>query len=225
METRALAIAFFYAVGTGLGGIVGPLLFGQMIATNDRTWVGVAFLIGAGVMALGGIAELFLGVKAERASLEDIAKPLTAEEAERGALPGDEDTATAREAGAETDDERRWRERDERRSARERAGSRRYRPGPDPTGSFYSPGMLGTSLHSRHGLAEPARPRDRRDRERPRRGRRAPPRGARAARRRSPLGARAVPARARGGGLGRARRARSAGRRTRPAGRRSGDAA
>jgi MFS family permease len=149
METRALAIAFFYAVGTGLGGIIGPLLFGKMIATNDRTWVGVAFLIGAGVMAIGGIAELFLGVKAERASLEDIAKPLTAEEAERGALPGDEDTATAREAGAETDDERRWRERDERRALRERAGSRRYRPGPDPTGSFFSPGMLGTSLHSR----------------------------------------------------------------------------
>jgi hypothetical protein len=149
METRALAIAFFYAVGTGLGGIVGPLLFGKMIATNDRTWVGVAFLIGAAVMALGGIAELFLGVKAERASLEDIAKPLTAEEAETGALPGDEDTATAREAGAETEDERRWRERDERRSTRERTGSRRYRPGPDPTGSFYSPGMLGTSLHTR----------------------------------------------------------------------------
>jgi MFS family permease len=152
METRALAIAFFYAIGTGLGGIIGPLLFGKMIATNDRTWVGVAFLIGAGVMAIGGIAELFLGVKAERASLEDIAKPLTAEEAERGALPGAEDeTATAREAAAptESEDERRWRERDERRLARERGGSRRYRPGPDPTGSFYSPGMLGTSLHSR----------------------------------------------------------------------------
>ena len=30
METRALAIAFFYAVGTGLGGIIGPLLFGNL---------------------------------------------------------------------------------------------------------------------------------------------------------------------------------------------------
>jgi hypothetical protein len=121
-----------------------------MIATNDRTWVALAFLIGAAVMAVGGIAELFLGVKAERASLEDIAKPLTAEEAERGALPGvEDDTATAREASGESEDERRWRERDERRMSRERAGSRRYRPGPDPTGAFYSPGMMGTSLHSR----------------------------------------------------------------------------
>ena len=148
METRALAIAFFYAVGTGLGGIIGPLLFGKMIATNNHGWVTTAFLIGAAVMALGGIAELFLGVKAERTSLEDIAKPLTAEEAERGALPGEDETATAREAGP-SDDERRWRERDERRLARERAGGRRYRPGPDPTGTFYSPGMLGTSLRSR----------------------------------------------------------------------------
>src|SRR3954451_14744835 len=95
METRALAIAFFYAVGTGLGGIIGPLLFGHLIATNDRTWVMVAFLIGAGVMAIGGIAEIFLGVHAEQEQLEDVAKPLTAEEAETGTLPGGEGAAGA----------------------------------------------------------------------------------------------------------------------------------
>ena len=89
METRALAIAFFYAVGTGAGGIVGPLLFGHLIATKDRNMVMVAFLIGAGVMALGGIAEIFLGVRAEQTQLEDIAKPLTAEEAESGSLTGE----------------------------------------------------------------------------------------------------------------------------------------
>jgi MFS family permease len=82
METRALAIAFFYAVGTGLGGIVGPLLFGAVVASNDRGQVAAVFLIGAGVMALGGVAELLLGVRAERAPLEDIAKPLTAEDAD-----------------------------------------------------------------------------------------------------------------------------------------------
>jgi MFS family permease len=142
METRALAIAFFYAVGTGLGGIVGPLLFGHMIATNDRKWVMLAFLIGSVVMALGGIAELFLGVKAEQTALEDIAKPLTADEAERGGLPGEE-----ADADEPTDAERRWRERDERRTARER--SRRYRPGPGPGEAFYSPGMLGTAVHTR----------------------------------------------------------------------------
>jgi MFS family permease len=87
METRALAIAFFYAVGTGLGGIVGPLLFGAVVASNDRAQVATVFLIAAAVMALGGIAELLLGVRAERASLEDIAKPLTAEDADEPVVP------------------------------------------------------------------------------------------------------------------------------------------
>ena len=82
METRALAIAFFYAVGTGIGGIIGPLLFGHLIASGNRGEVATAFFIGAGVMAIGGIVELFFGVKAEQVPLEDIAKPLTAEEAE-----------------------------------------------------------------------------------------------------------------------------------------------
>ncbi|HET9613653.1 MAG TPA: MFS transporter, partial [Candidatus Limnocylindrales bacterium] len=83
METRALAIAFFFAVGTGIGGIIGPLLFGNLIASGNRGEVATAFLIGAGVMAVGGIVELLFGVKAEQVPLENIAKPLTAEEAER----------------------------------------------------------------------------------------------------------------------------------------------
>ena len=82
METRALAIAFFFAVGTGLGGIIGPLLFANLIASGNRGEVATAFLIGAAVMAVGGIVELFFGVKAEQVPLENIAKPLTAEEAE-----------------------------------------------------------------------------------------------------------------------------------------------
>src|SRR5581483_4197168 len=146
METRALAIAFFYAVGTGIGGIVGPLLFGHLIATNSRGWVFAAFMIGAGVMALGGVAEIFLGVRAEQTPLEDIAKPLTAEEAESGTLTGDEEGEGAQK---EDDSQRRWRERDERRRERERAGRRRYRPGPGPGEAFYSPGMFGTSIRSR----------------------------------------------------------------------------
>jgi hypothetical protein len=83
METRALAIAFFYAVGTGIGGIIGPLLFANLIASDNRGEVATAFFIGAAVMAIGGIVELFFGVKAEQAPLESIAKPLTAEEAEQ----------------------------------------------------------------------------------------------------------------------------------------------
>ena len=82
METRALAIAFFYAVGTGLGGIIGPVLFGALMATGDRSQVVIGYFIGAGLMALSGITEAFLGVDAERKSLEEVATPLTAEEAE-----------------------------------------------------------------------------------------------------------------------------------------------
>lgn len=78
METRALAIAFFYAVGTAIGGITGPLLFGQLIGSGERGLVAVAFLIGAVVMAVGGLVELAWGVKAEGRQLEDIAAPLTA---------------------------------------------------------------------------------------------------------------------------------------------------
>ena len=83
METRALAIAFFYAVGTGIGGIVGPLLFGNLIASGSRSEVAIGFFVGAAVMAVGGVVELFFGVKAEQVPLEDIAKPLTAEDAEQ----------------------------------------------------------------------------------------------------------------------------------------------
>jgi hypothetical protein len=83
METRALAIAFFYAIGTAIGGITGPLLFSKMIGSGDATQAGIAFLIGAAIMLIGAVAELLFGVRAEQRSLEDIATPLSAEEAER----------------------------------------------------------------------------------------------------------------------------------------------
>jgi MFS family permease len=87
METRALAIAFFFAIGTAVGGITGPLLFGKLIATGHEGQVAIGFLIGAAVMALGGVAELLFGVKAEGEQLEDIAQPLTAEDAEQDRPP------------------------------------------------------------------------------------------------------------------------------------------
>jgi MFS family permease len=80
METRALAIAFFYAVGTAIGGITGPLLFGQLIESGERHLAALSFLIGAAVMAAGGVVELCLGVKAEGQKLEDLALPLTTAE-------------------------------------------------------------------------------------------------------------------------------------------------
>jgi MFS family permease len=78
LETRALCIAVFYAVGTGVGGIVGPLLFAHLIESGKTSHVFYGFLIGAIAMMIGGIAELLVGVKAERVSLERLARPLTA---------------------------------------------------------------------------------------------------------------------------------------------------
>ncbi len=78
METRALAIAFFYAVGTGIGGIIGPQLFGRLVPTGKTSDVFVALAIGAVLMIVGGLVEIVFGVKAERRGLEGIAKPLTA---------------------------------------------------------------------------------------------------------------------------------------------------
>jgi len=84
METRALCIAFFYAIGTAAGGIAGPLLFGALIenasASGDITLIAVGYYIGATLMIVGGIIAIFLGVKAEGETLENIAKPLTAED-------------------------------------------------------------------------------------------------------------------------------------------------
>jgi len=80
METRALAIALFYAVGTGIGGIIGPQLFGRLVPTGKTSDVFFALAIGAVLMIVGGVVEIAFGVKAERRGLEGIAKPLTAVE-------------------------------------------------------------------------------------------------------------------------------------------------
>jgi MFS family permease len=123
METRALAIAFFYAVGTGIGGIVGPLLFGRLIGSGKVSEVAIGFFIGAAVMALGGVAELLFGVNAERRTLEDIATPLSAEQGEGEARATGEERPSrvgARRPLART--------------------AERYRPGPGRYNRWY-PGM------------------------------------------------------------------------------------
>ena len=76
METRALAIAFFYAVGTGLGGIIGPVLFGHLIATKRPGPVAFGYLIGGALMFGAGLVEAFFGVDAEKRPLEEISTPL-----------------------------------------------------------------------------------------------------------------------------------------------------
>ena len=68
----------FYAVGTGIGGIIGPQVFGRLIPTGNATDVFLALALGAALMIVGGLIEIAFGVKAERKGLERIAKPLTA---------------------------------------------------------------------------------------------------------------------------------------------------
>ena len=85
METRAMAIAFFYAVGTAVGGITGPLLFGRLIETGKETNVFWGYILGASLMIVAGIIQALIGVEAARKNLEDIAPPLSAEAAEEEA--------------------------------------------------------------------------------------------------------------------------------------------
>ena len=85
LEIRAMAIALFYSVGTGLGGIIGPVLFGSLVSTGSVSMVAIGYYLGAAVMMGGGVIELLIGVEAARKSLEDIASPLSAEESEPAA--------------------------------------------------------------------------------------------------------------------------------------------
>ena len=77
LEVRAIAIAVFYAFGTGLGGVAGPVLFGTLIDTDSRLSVFYGYLLGGVLMIVAAIAASFLAVNAERRSLEDIAPPLS----------------------------------------------------------------------------------------------------------------------------------------------------
>ncbi|MDQ3731862.1 MAG: MFS transporter [Pseudomonadota bacterium] len=79
MEIRALAIAFFFAIGTAVGGISGPLVFGALIDTARAADVFIGYLIGSALMITAGLVEAWIGVDAEGKSLEDIARPLAAE--------------------------------------------------------------------------------------------------------------------------------------------------
>jgi len=78
METRALAIAFFYAVGTAIGGVASPWLFGILVGSGDRGDVFLGYLFGAGLMIGAAVVELLIGVKAERQPLESVARPISA---------------------------------------------------------------------------------------------------------------------------------------------------
>jgi MFS family permease len=77
IEIRSEAIAVFFAIGT-IAGALGPAFYGALIGDgSSRTGLFIGYLVGAGIMALGGIVEWFLGIDAEGKSLEDITRPLT----------------------------------------------------------------------------------------------------------------------------------------------------
>jgi MFS family permease len=78
LEVRALAIAFFYAVGTGVGGVVGPGLFGVLIETGSRTSLALGYGLGAAFMLAAAVVAGCYGVAAERKPLEAVARPLSA---------------------------------------------------------------------------------------------------------------------------------------------------
>jgi MFS family permease len=76
LEVRALAIALFYAVGTGIGGVAGPALFGALIDTGSRDSVFAGYLLGSGLMVAAAVVAWRYCIAAERRPLESVARPL-----------------------------------------------------------------------------------------------------------------------------------------------------
>ncbi len=76
LEMRAVAIALFYAVGTGAGGFIAPVLFGALIETGNRGAVAVGYAIGAALVIGAGLIAWRYAVDAERKPLEEVAPPL-----------------------------------------------------------------------------------------------------------------------------------------------------
>jgi len=80
LEVRALAIALFYAIGTGVGGVIGPALFGALIDTGSRGSVFAGYLLGSVLMIAAAAVAWRYCIAAERRSLESIARPLASVE-------------------------------------------------------------------------------------------------------------------------------------------------
>jgi MFS family permease len=77
LEMRALAIALFYTVGTALGGVVAPWLFGALIGSGERSQIAWGYALGAVLMLTGALVQWRFGLAAERRSLEDLAPPFS----------------------------------------------------------------------------------------------------------------------------------------------------
>jgi MFS family permease len=79
LETRALAIACFYALGTAIGGSLSPLLFGWLIGSGMSWRVSMGYMLSALLLLVAAGTEWKLGIDAEGKSLENIASPLSSE--------------------------------------------------------------------------------------------------------------------------------------------------
>jgi MFS family permease len=79
LEMRALTISLFSVVGTGIGGLLAPTLFGMLIDTDRRGAIAAGHVLGAALMIAAAVVELILGVASEGKSLEDVASPLSME--------------------------------------------------------------------------------------------------------------------------------------------------
>jgi len=77
LEIRALAIAIFYALGTGIGGVAAPWVFGLLIESGSRGAVLLGYAFGAGLMAGAAVLAWFIGLDNEGKALEDVARPLS----------------------------------------------------------------------------------------------------------------------------------------------------
>jgi len=78
LEMRAVAISLFYAIGTGIGGFIGPALYGTLIATGSRDAVFFGYAVAGLLMAGAAVTAAWLGIDAERKPLEAVARPLSA---------------------------------------------------------------------------------------------------------------------------------------------------
>jgi MFS family permease len=77
LEIRALAIAIFYALGTGIGGVAAPWLFGVLIESGSRDQVLLGYMLGSGLMAMAAVLARLIGIDSERKPLEEVARPLS----------------------------------------------------------------------------------------------------------------------------------------------------
>ncbi len=77
LEVRAMAISLFYAIGTLVGGVGAPALFGALIESKTRAPLLGGYIGAALLMLVAAATERIIGVAAEGRSLENISQPLS----------------------------------------------------------------------------------------------------------------------------------------------------